>query len=147
MIAQTGITHVQRIVPLVIAVVVVVFVVELIRRRKLREEYAMLWISASVALLVFAAVPQLVMWAADLLGVYYITLMVLLSFCFLSLVIVHLSVAVSRASDDLRKLAQRTALLEEELHRCSDRADRGDLGHSATAADSEADTQSPGNRT
>jgi len=135
MIAQTGITHTQRIVPLAIAVIVVVFVVELIRRRKLREEYAMLWISASGVLLVFAVVPQLVMWAAGLLGVYYITLMLLLSFCFLSLVIVHLSVAVSRASDDLRKLAQRTALLEEELRRRNNRPGRGATRESRDAPD------------
>ncbi|MCK4600876.1 MAG: DUF2304 domain-containing protein [Phycisphaerae bacterium] len=143
MIAQTGITYIQRIVPLVIAVVVVVFVVELIRRRKLREEYAMLWISASGVLLVFAAVPQLVMWAAGLLGVYYITLMLLLSFCFLSLVIVHLSVAVSRASDDLRKLAQRTALLEEELRRRNNQPDRDAARESRDAPD-DRPVQSPG---
>jgi len=115
MIAQTSITLVQRLVPLILALTVAVSVIELIRRRRLREEYAMLWICASGVLLVFAAVPQLVMWAANALGVYYVTLMVLLSFCFLSLVLVHLSVAVSRSADDVRKLAQRTALLEQKL--------------------------------
>ena len=103
----------------------------------------MLWISASGVLLVFAVVPQLVMWAAGLLGVYYITLMLLLSFCFLSLVIVHLSVAVSRASDDLRKLAQRTALLEEELRRRNNQPDSGALRESRDAPD-DRPAQSPG---
>ncbi len=115
MIAQSDLTILQRIVPFLIALAVGGFVVELIRRRKLREEYAMLWICASVVLLVFAATPQLVRWAAELFGVYYITFMLMLIFCFLSLVIVHLSVAVSRTSDDLRMLAQKMALLEQQL--------------------------------
>ncbi len=115
MIALSSLTFVQHIVPLILAAVVVIFVVELIRRRKLREEYAMLWICASVVLLVFAAAPQLLWWIAKATRIDYQTLMLLMSFCFLSLVIVHLSVAVSRTSDDLRKLAQRTALLEQEL--------------------------------
>ncbi len=59
MIAQSDITALQRLVPLVIALAVGAFVVELIRRRKLREEYAMLWICASIALLVFGAVGVL----------------------------------------------------------------------------------------
>ena len=120
MIAQTSISLLQRIVPLAVAVLVVVFVVELIRRRKLREEYAMLWIAASIVLLVFAVFPHLLWWISKVTGVYYTTLMVLLIFSFLSLVIVHLSVAVSRSADDLRKLAQRMALLEQKL---SDRSD------------------------
>lgn len=121
MIAQTSISLLQRIVPLAVAVLVVVFVVELIRRRKLREEYAMLWITASIVLLVFATLPQLLWWISKTTGVYYTTLMVLLIFCFLSLVIIHLSMAVSRAADDLRKLAQRMALLEQKLSERSDR--------------------------
>ncbi len=137
MIAQTDITILQRLVPLVLAIAVVAFVVELIRRRKLREEYAMLWICASVVLLVFAVAPQLLWWIAKVTHVDYQTLMLLLSFCFLSLVIVHLSVAVSRTSDDLRKLAQRMALLEQELCQLRKSADACD----AQAPD--AATQSP----
>jgi len=109
------ITLVQRIIPLVAAIVVVVMTVELIRRRKLREEYAMLWMFASLVLLVFAVVPKLLWWISRAVGVYYLTVMIILMFTFLSLVVLHLAMAISRSTDDTRRLAQRLALLEREL--------------------------------
>ena len=115
MIAATGITLIQRIVPLLVAVSVALAAVELIRRRKLREEYAMLWLVASVVLVVLAAFPTSLMWLANTIGVYYTTLMILASFGFLSLVVIHLSVAVSRAADNERDLAQKLSLLAQRL--------------------------------
>lgn len=113
--AAQNITPVQRIIPFVAAVVVVVMTVELIRRRKLREEYAMLWMFASLVLLIFAAVPRLLWWISRAVGVYYLTVMIILIFTFLSLVVLHLAMAISRSTDDTRRLAQRLALLEREL--------------------------------
>ena len=115
-IASQQITFGQRIVPLVMVAAVAVVTVELIRRRKLREEYAMLWILASIALLVFAVFPRLLFLISELIGVYYITTLVIIMFAFLSLVMIHLGVSASRSADDARKLAQRLALLEQKLN-------------------------------
>ena len=105
----------QRIVPLLVVAAVAVVTIELIRRRKLREEYAMLWILASLGLLVFAVFPRLLFVISELVGVYYITTLVIMMFAFLSLVVIHLGVSASRSADDARKLAQRMALLEQKL--------------------------------
>ena len=105
----------QRVVPLLAAIVVTLITLELIRRRRLREEYAMLWIGASIFLLLFALIPKLLPWISHVVGVYYITLMVLMMFCFLSMLIIHLAVAASRSADDTQNLAQRLALLEHKL--------------------------------
>ena len=110
------ITLTQRLFPLLAAIVVTAMTVELIRRRRLREEFAMLWIFASGVLLIFAIIPQMLLWISDLIGVYYITMMVVMVFAFLSMVIIHLSVAASRSADDTRKTAQRLAILEEKLN-------------------------------
>ena len=105
----------QRIAPLLVVAAVAVVTVELIRRRKLREEYAMLWILASIGLLVFAIFPKLLFVISELIGLYYITTLVIMMFAFLSLVVIHLGVSASRSADDARKLAQRMALLEQKL--------------------------------
>jgi hypothetical protein len=108
-------TRSQRAVPVVAAVVVMAFTLELIRRRKLREEYALLWIAGSVVFLVFAAWPKLLFRIRDWLGVYYLTAVFILAFTFLCLTIIGLSVALSRRADETCRLAQRLALLEKRL--------------------------------
>ena len=114
-VASSGFEVVQRILPLLAAVIITATTIELIRRRKLREEYAMLWIAASVVLLVFAAYPRLLFLISNLLGVYYLTTTLILTFSFLSLLILHLAVIVSRLSSDNCRIAQRVALLERKL--------------------------------
>lgn len=130
-IAAQQITLGQRIVPLLAVAAVAVVTVELIRRRKLREEYAMLWILASIGLLVFAVFPRLLFLISKLIGVYYITTLVIMMFAFLSLVVIHLGVSASRSADDARKLAQRMALLEQKLNSLESSA--------SDAADDQAD--------
>ena len=130
-IAAQQITVAQRIVPLVMVAAVVIVTIELIRRRKLREEYAMLWILASIALLVFAVFPRLLFRISELIGVYYITTLVIIMFAFLSLVVIHLGVSASRSADDARKLAQRLALLEQKLDSLDSSVDKSADGDNA----------------
>ena len=79
----------------------------------------MLWIAASAVLLVFAIYPRLLWHLQDLLGVFYITILVIICFSFLSLVVIHLAVVISRNTDDTRKTAQRVAMLERKLKELS----------------------------
>ncbi|MCK4602981.1 MAG: DUF2304 domain-containing protein, partial [Phycisphaerae bacterium] len=104
-------TIIQRIIPLLVAAVIVAATVELIRRRKLREEFAVLWVLASVTLLVFAALPRLLWIISEQLDIFYLTTMFLAGFGFLSLVSIHLAMIASRLSDSNRKTAHRVALL------------------------------------
>jgi hypothetical protein len=109
------ITLMQHLVPLAASLLITAVTVELIRRRKLREEYAMLWLGASAVLLVFAIFPRLLWHLSRWLGVYYLTVMILLSFSFLALLVIHLAVVISRLADDQRQIAQRLALTEQRL--------------------------------
>ncbi len=106
---------VHRLVPIAAALLVLGFTLELIRRRKLREEYAMLWIFSSLIFLVFAIWPELLFWIRGYLGVYYLTAVLILTFTFLCLTIIGLSAALSRRADETCRLAQRMALLEKRL--------------------------------
>jgi len=135
MIAETvtgGVTLAQRFVPLLAAGAVTLVTLELIRRRKLREEFALLWVGASAVLLVFALIPQLLGWISNTIGVHYVTLMVLMLFCFLSMLMIHLAVAASRSADDVQRIAQRLALLEQKLETLA-----GDGGKADDASDAE----------
>ena len=114
-INDVEITSLQRVLPLAAAILIAFVTIELIRRRKLREEYAMLWITASLLLLVFAIFPRLLLYLSQALGIYYLTTLVGLCFSFLALVLLHLSVIISRSSEDIRQIAQRLAILEQQV--------------------------------
>ena len=114
----------RRLVPLVMAIIVILAAIELIRRRKLREEYAMLWLTASVALLVFAIFPGIVLWLQTTLQVNYLTIIVLSCFMFLAIILMHMATVISRQAEQIRRVAEQVALLDNKLGRATADASR-----------------------
>ncbi len=97
------------------AVVILIFVFELVRRRKLSERYALLWMAASVALLVLAVWQGLLYTAARAMGIYYPpNAFFVIAFGFALLLLLHFSITVSQLTQQTRVLAQRVALLEAQ---------------------------------
>ncbi|MFW6155126.1 MAG: DUF2304 domain-containing protein [Planctomycetota bacterium] len=121
-----GLSLSQRLVPLLLAVGISALAVELIRRRKLREEFAMVWLSAAVVLVVVAIWPQLLWMVSRAAGVHYQTMLVLICFAFLAVVALNLAAKLSRLGDDARRIAQRLAMLERREAQRHDRDDRND---------------------
>jgi hypothetical protein len=100
------------------AVLTTLFLVELLRRGYLREKFAALWLAVSVGVLVMAAFPRIVGWAARLVGVQVpANLLFFLTAVMLLLVSVQLSYEVSRQEARTRRLAEEIALLREAVRR------------------------------
>jgi hypothetical protein len=94
----------------------IAFIVEAIRRNRLKERYAILWLSASTALLVLALNRRLLDALAIAFGVRYGTsLLFLVAFLFLLVIVLHYSLVISSHRDSIRRLAQSVALLERAL--------------------------------
>lgn len=117
MIAELEMPLTRRLVPMVLAIIVVAATIEMIRRRKLREEYAILWLFASAVLAVFAIFPGLVVLLSHVLKVNYLTIIVVACFFFLAMIVMHFAVVISHQAEQIRKLAERIALMENELRR------------------------------
>jgi hypothetical protein len=117
MIATILIPLTHRIIALSIAAAVLATTVEMIRRRKLREEYAMLWLSTSMILTVLAIFPQIPFFLNQALGINYLTMLMLSCFLFLAMIVMHYATAISRDAEHIRQLAQQVALLNEEVER------------------------------
>lgn len=98
------------------AAAVVVFVFELVRRRKLSEKYALLWMVAAFALLLLAAWQGLLYDISHAVGIYYPpTAFLVIAFGFALFLLLNFSIASSRLAGETRTLAQRVALLEAQL--------------------------------
>lgn len=102
----------------VFAVFVLAVILSLLLRRKLREKYAILWLIVGLAMLLLAAIPPLLGWLADLLGVAVPSNLVFaLAMGLLILVAVHLSWELSTAEDEVRRLAEEVAILRSSVER------------------------------
>ncbi|MET7879176.1 DUF2304 domain-containing protein [Micromonospora profundi] len=101
-------------------------IVELLRRRQLREKYGMLWLGVLVIVIPLSLFPRLLDNVAELLGVASgVSLVLFLGIVFLLLVCVHLSWEVSALEEETRTLAEDFALLRAEIE--ADRAARDEL--------------------
>jgi hypothetical protein len=89
-------------------------VLELVRRRRLLERYALVWLASAVALLVLGIWQGLLGKIANAIGVFYPpTALFVIAFGFILLLLLHFSTAVSRLTDQSKVLAQRLALMEQ----------------------------------
>jgi hypothetical protein len=105
-----------QLVALAVSIVLLGTVLELVRRRRLIEEYSFLWISFSVILLVLSSRREILHSLAGWLGVYYppIILVMLLIVMFSVASLWH-SVVVSRHRRQIERLMEETAILSAEL--------------------------------
>ena len=105
-----------QIVAIVAASGLLAVLLELVRRRRLLERYALLWLFSAGVLLLLAIWRGLLADVADLLGVAYPpNALFLIAFGFVLVLLLHFSLAVSRMSDQIKVLAQRLALLDEHV--------------------------------
>jgi hypothetical protein len=91
-------------------------VFELLRRRRLVERYALIWLGSSVVLLSLAIWKGLLDKLASAMGIAYPpNALFMIAFGFVLLLLLHFSLAISRLSNETKVLAQVVARLDREL--------------------------------
>jgi hypothetical protein len=105
-----------QIVAILGAAVLFLIVLELVRRRRLLERYALVWLFSALALLGLAVWRGALARVAGLLGIAYAPNALFFIFLvFILLLLLNFSLAVSRLTDQTKVLAQRLAILEERV--------------------------------
>ena len=113
-----------QLVSIIAALVVLFAIFELVRRRRLMERYALLWIGSGLVLLALAVWRGALSTLADALGIIYPpNALFLIAFGFVLFLLMHFSLAISRLSDQSKVLAQRLALLEERVRQQEGRSE------------------------
>lgn len=91
-------------------------IVWLMRRRKLREEYGLVWLGGAAVLILFSVWRDLLDQLAVTIGVYYAPAALLLIAIFFGVLIsLHFSVVISRQAEQIKLLTQELALLRQRL--------------------------------
>ncbi len=101
-----------------LSIILLLITFELIRKKRLREEYAILWLFTGIVVLVFSLWPEFLLsqFFVRITGIFYLSAVVLISFFFLLLIVFHFSVVISKLTGQNKDLAQRYALLALELN-------------------------------
>ncbi len=106
----------QRIEIVTVSVLICLLIFELIRRRRLMERYAILWLLAGVTVVVLSLGQDLLVKLTRVAGISYAPSAVFaIAFLFVLAMLVQFSITISRLSDQNTALAQRLALLQERI--------------------------------
>jgi len=101
---------------IVVAVFMLLFVVEVVRRRRLSEGYALLWIAVGIGGVLLGLSRHLIDRLSGTVGVSYGANLVFAGvFLFLLMVCINLSMHVSKLEDDVATLAEELALVNGRL--------------------------------
>lgn len=103
---------------LLIAAVIIYFLIILIllKNKKLSLKYTLLWLLAGVAMALLVAIPQLLSWLVNLVGIQS-NMNGLFIFCIAFVVMILMSITsiVTRLNMKVRTLTQEIAILEKRI--------------------------------
>jgi hypothetical protein len=106
----------QRGLAIAVTLALLLLVFELVRRKRLSERYAILWLLAAVTLFVLAVWKGLLTSLSHDVGISYPpSALFAVAIGLITMILLHFSLAVSRLSDQNKVLAQRQALLQQRL--------------------------------
>ncbi len=108
----------QKIFAIVVSVLLIGVIMLLIRRRKLREEYAILWLLTAVGVVGLVVNYGALVYITELIGaVAPTTTLFIFALIFLLTLAIHFSIKISRQADQIKDLTQEIGLLRLEIEK------------------------------
>ena len=105
-----------QIVAILATALLFVIVFEAVRRRRLMERYALLWLFCTAVLLGLAVWKDALEEVAAAVGIYYApSALFAIALGFVSMLLLHFSLVISRLADQTKVLAQRVSILQARL--------------------------------
>jgi len=89
------------------------YIIEMVRRRKLMEEYSILWLSGSVVVLVLSVKQDWLNRISAAVGIAYPpSLLFLVGMLFIVLILIHFSITISKLKHVNKQISQEIALMK-----------------------------------
>jgi len=118
------VTFKQQIFSLLVSISVFIFTIDLVRKKRLREEYSLLWLATSLTMIVLIIKYDWLVGLTRMIGaVLPTTTLFLGSILFLIILAVQFSIKISRLTDQVKDLVQENALLRYEFEQARYKGD------------------------
>jgi len=102
----------------IFSLLIIIVVIDLVRRKKLREEYSILWLLAGFVIILFAIKSDIINWMANLLGIQHPAYAMIVIALLIGLVMaIHFTIVLSKLTAQVWRLTQEIGLLEEKVDR------------------------------
>ena len=119
----------QQIFALIVSALVFVIVIDMVRKRRLREEYSVLWLLTSGLMFVLVFRYEWLVSLTNLIGAGLpTTTLFLFSIIFLMLLSVQFCIMISKLANQVKNLSQENALMSQEIERLNDLLSRSSEG-------------------
>jgi hypothetical protein len=106
----------QKLFAVVASVLIMAVVIELVRRRKLREEYSWLWLLTGAVIVALVIWYDLLVFLTHLIGaIAPTTTLFIFGLLFLMLISLHYSIQISKLSHRVKEMGQQLAILRGEI--------------------------------
>jgi len=106
----------QKLFAVITSIVIFIFILELLRKRRLKEEYSWLWILTGITMVVMVIWDKPLIFISRLIGaVTPTTTLFIFSILFLLAISIHYSMIISKLTLQVKDLAQEIAILKSEL--------------------------------
>lgn len=106
----------QQVFSLVVCILIFVFTIDMVRKKKLREEYSVLWLITSLLMFILVIRYDWLVLLTGLVGAGLpTTTLFMCSILFLMLIAMQFSFRISKHADQIKNLVQENALLRQEL--------------------------------
>lgn len=105
---------------LIVFILLIAFgaIIYIVKKRALELKYVLLWLACDIILLIFALFPNLMDLFSDVFGILSpVNMLFFFGFVFSLMIIFSLTVALSRVTGSVRRMAQEMSLMEERLRK------------------------------
>ena len=112
----------QKIFAIGISIILFIVIIDLVRRRRLREEFSWLWLLTGVVIIVLSAWYDLLLFITSVIGAVLPTsTLFFLGLLFLMVISLYYSTKISSLHDHVKDLAQHVAILQTEVKKLTDK--------------------------
>jgi hypothetical protein len=105
-----------QIISVVASILIFAIVINLVRKRKLKTEYSLIWISVSLVFIVLSFWRKGIDWLASLFGIAYApSVLFIILLVGIILLLIEFSIIISKQAEKIKVLAQELALFKQEI--------------------------------
>jgi hypothetical protein len=106
----------MQIISLLFSILILYTIFEMVRKKKIKEEYSILWFLMGLVFIAISIFPSIIDTLGKIFGIAYApTLILLLLFAFVLTVLIHFSIVLSALTDKNNTLIQEIGLIKHEL--------------------------------
>ena len=106
----------QKVFAIIASIVLLLFILELVRKRKIKEEYSWFWLLIGSAIFILVIWYDLLLFITQLIGSETpMTTLYLFGFLFLLFVNIHYSVKISTFTEQIKRMVQKIGILSKEI--------------------------------